>query len=279
MHALSDLFYPLIARPKHTLQYMEIPPNNLLKPYIRCFWGAAYPQQPVQEAGKVKSPTLVIPDGCMDIVVTVNHSSGKISAAFCGINDVPFSSVADNRPALTSTFGIRFYFWAVALFADTSMRETLNTFADIDQYFRDFRTKLADVLLEKQTITGRIAVAENYLLHRLKNSRPANPNVLNALYLILKNKGLVCVPDLCTTLAVSPRQLERLFADFTGASPKKIAGIVRFQMIWQDMLCGRSRNFNDLAYRYQFADQSHFINSFKKFAGQAPLAALQYAQS
>ncbi|VBB08191.1 Hypothetical protein LUCI_3459 [Lucifera butyrica] len=279
MHALSDLFYPLIARPKHTLQYMEIPPSNLLRPYIRCFWGSACPQPPFPEAEKAESPTLVIPDACMDIIVTINHSSGKINAAFCGINDVPFSAAADNRTALTSTFAIRFYFWAVALFADTGMKEALNTFTDVDHYFRDFREKLTGALLERQTITGRAAAAENYLLHRLKNSHPANPNVLNAFHLILKSKGLVCVPDLCATLAVSPRQLERLFAEFTGASPKKIADIIRFQMIWQDMLCARSRNFSDLAYRYQFSDQSHFINNFKKFAGQTPLTALQYARS
>ncbi|WP_340148016.1 helix-turn-helix domain-containing protein [Dendrosporobacter quercicolus] len=258
---------------------MEIPPNKLLRPYIRCFWGSVFPPSPSGEAENRKPSTLVIPDACMDIVVTVNHSSGRISAAFCGINDAPFFASADNQATLTSTFGIRFYCWAVALFADTSMKEALNAFGDVEQYFRDFSEKLAAALLESPTITGRIAAAENYLLHRLQGSRPVKPNVLNALHLIIKSRGLISVPDLCASLAVSQRQLERLFAEVTGASPKKTADIVRFQMIWQDMICGRSCNFSDLAYRYQFSDQAHFINSFKKFAGQPPLAALQYARS
>lgn len=280
MHTLSDLFYPLIAKPKHTLQYREVVPSKWLKPYIRCFWGSDRPLPPFRKAGgKAEAPTLVIPDACMDIVVTINHSSGKTRTVFCGINDAPFFAAADTQTALTSTFGIRFYFWAAALFADINMKEALNTFTEVEQYFYDFHEKLTGPLLERQTLTDRVAVAESYLLHRLQSSRPLKPDTLNALHLILKSKGLISMPDLCASLVISPRQLERLFAEATGASPKKTADIVRFQMIWRDMLCGRSRNFSDLVYQYRFSDQPHFINSFKKFAGQAPLAALQYARS
>lgn len=274
MQALSDLFYPIIARPRHTSDYREIPPDDRLKPYIRCFWGT-----PPAAAKKPQAPTLVIPDGCMDIVVTINHSTGKLNAIFCGINDAPFWADTADPTDLTSTFGIRFYFWAAAVFTDTGMRGAMNLFADVDQYFGDFRAKMTETLLARPALSDRIAAAEAYLLQRLQHPRPVSPTALNALYSIIKSRGLIAVPDLCTTLTVKPRQLERLFADCTGASPKKIADIVRFQMIWQDMLYGRSHSFSDLAYRYRFADQAHFINSFKKFAGHAPLAALQYARS
>lgn len=251
----------------------------MLKPYIRCFWGSFHPLLPSGKNKQRSHSTIIIPDGCMDIVVDINHISNTLSAAFCGINDAPFHTVVTTKAATTSTFGIRFYFWAVPLFADTTMRDALNTFIDVDNYFYDFRKKLTDILLAKPSIMGRIAAMENYLLSCLQASRPMNPNILNALYYILKTKGLISIPALCAKITISQRHLERLFTEFIGASPKKISDIVRFQMIWQDMYYSRNRNFGDLAYHYQFADQSHFINNFKKYAGRTPLEALQYAES
>ena len=279
MHTLSNLFNPIIAKPKNTLQYVEIPPSNLLKPYIRCFWGSFPPLLPSGKNEQRSYSTLIIPDGCMDIVVDINHISNKLSAAFCGINDAPFHTAVTTKATTTSTFGIRFYFWAVPLFADTTMRDALNAFIDVDNYFYDFRKKLADILLARPSILDQIAAAEEYLLSCLQTSRPMDPNILNALYYILKTKGLISIPALCTKIIISQRHLERLFTEFIGASPKKISDIVRFQMIWQDMYYSHSRNFCDLAYHYQFAHQSHFINSFKKYAGRTPVEALQYAES
>jgi AraC-like DNA-binding protein len=279
MHTLSNLFNPIIAKPKNTPHYVEIPPSNLLKPYIRCFWGSLHP---ILTSGKDENQshsTIIIPDACMDIVVDINHSSNKISASFCGINDTPFHTTVTNKATISSTFGIRFYFWAVPLFADTNMREALNAFVTVDNYFYDFRKNLQDVLLERTSVIDLIAATEKYLLKRLQVSRPLDPTILNALYFILKTKGLIPIPALCTNINISQRHLERLFADFVGASPKKISDIVRFQMLWQDMYYSHRRNFCDLAYHYQFTHQSHFINSFKKYAGRTPLEALRYAKS
>lgn len=278
MDTLANLFNPIIAKPINTRQYIEIPPNNLLKPYIRCFWGS---YRPILTAGKDEHQphsSLIIPDACMDIVVDINHRSNQVNAIFCGINDAPFPTVTNKAPA-SSTFGIRFYFWAVSLFADTNMRESLNALVNVDNYFNDFRKKLADVLLTKISISDRIAAAEKYLLARLQTSRPPDPNILNAWYYILKTKGLIPIPVLGANINISQRHLERLFAEYIGVSPKKIADIVRFQMIWRDLYYSRRRNFCDLAYHYQFAHQSHFINNFKKYAGRTPLEALQYAKS
>lgn len=278
MHTLSNLFSPIIAKPKNTPQYVEIPPNALLTPYIRCFWGTLHPNLTFEKDETLPHSTIVIPDACMDIVVNINHSSNKLCANFCGINDTPFHTAVTNKAMITSTFGIRFYFWSVVLFADTNMSKTLNAFVSVDSYFYDFRKKLESILLDKTSIIDRIAAAEKYLLNRLQTSRPMDPNILNALYFILKTKGLIPIPTLCTRINISQRHLERLFAEFIGASPKKISDIIRFQMIWQDMYYSRRENFCELAYHYQFAHQSHFINSFKKFAGRTPLEALRYAK-
>jgi AraC-type DNA-binding domain-containing proteins len=279
MYNLSNLFNPIIAKPRNTLQYIEIPPSTWLKPYIRCFWGSLRPLPTSGKSEYQSHPKIIIPDACMDIVIDINHNVNKVTATFCGINDTYFHSVIPKKADITSSFGIRFYFWAVPLFADTNMKAALNAFINVEAYFHDFRKKLENVLLEKTTITDRIAVAEKYLLNRLQASRPLDPNILNAAYAILKSKGLTSIPALCTSVNISQRHLERLFAEFIGISPKKLTDIIRFQMLWQDMYYSCNHNFCDLAYDYQFSHQSHLVNSFKKYAGRTPLEALRYAKS
>jgi AraC-like DNA-binding protein len=85
--------------------------------------------------------------------------------------------------------------------------------------------------------------------------------------------------ELSRKTTISPRQLQRLFLEFVGVSPKKITDLVRFQNIWQAMYYSRTQDFGDIVYRYQYTDQSHFNNDFKKYAGRTPTEALKYAKA
>lgn len=279
MYNLAKLFRPIIAKPQNTLEYVEIPPCDLLKPYINCFWGSPQPVLKSKREDFIPRSTIIIPDTCMDVIVDIEHTINKINVIFCGINDTPFSVTAVNKTAITSTFAIRFHFWAVHLFADSDMKEALNAFVAIDEYFNDFKKKLKVMLIKKATITERISVTEKYLIKRLHAPRRTNSDVLNAVYFILKSKGLISVPELCARVNISQRQLERLFVEFIGISPKKITDLIRFQNVWQAMYYTHKQDFAAIAYHYNFSDQSHFTNNFKKFAGRTPLEALQYAKS
>jgi AraC-like DNA-binding protein len=103
---------------------------------------------------------------------------------------------------------------------------------------------------------------------------------MNAIHTILQAKGVVTASDLEISTGLSSRQLERVFREYTGLSPKKTADLVRFQNVWLN-LCRPSpqiRNIQDLVYAFGYSHQSHFNNSFKKFAGRTPLEALAYAR-
>ena len=279
MYKLVNLFRPIIAKPQNTTAYVEISPCNLLKPYIKCYWGSPQPLLKFRKEFSMPRSTIIIPDTCMDIIVNIDYHSNKISSVFCGINDAPFCVFDVNKTTLISTFAIRFNFWAVHLFSDIGMKESLNAFVDINEYFNDFKRKLESMLIEKTIIEERVFEVEKYLIKRLFTNYHINNNVMNAIYFILNSKGLISVSELSNKTNISPRQLQRLILEFVGVSPKKITDLVRFQNIWQVMYYSHKQDFGDIVYHYKYADQSHFNNDFKKYAGRTPTEALKYAKT
>lgn len=279
MYNLVNQFKPIIAKPKNTMEYVEIPPCPLLKPYIRCFWGSPQPVLKFRKESFKPRSTIIIPDTCMDIIFNIDYYSNKISSTFCGINDAPFRIFDINKTTCISIFAIRFNFWSVYLFSDIGMKESLNTLIDINEYFYDFKSKLENLLIEKTTMERKIVEVEKYLIKRLIETKQLNNNIMNASYFILNAKGLISASEICTKVNISQRQLQRLFLEFIGVSPKKLTDLVRFQNIWKEMYDSPNQNFADIAYRYHYTDQSHFNNDFKKYAGRTPNEALIYAKS
>ncbi|MEK4261339.1 hypothetical protein BSK59_23805 [Paenibacillus odorifer] len=271
MFNLSPLYFPITAKPNHTSEFL---PSHALQPFIRCFWGSV----DVESIQQPETET-IIPDTCMDIIWDLDRVSGNTNTFFSGINDTPFEVSSDRKPGGSTTFGIRFHFWAVHFFADDHLRNVLNAHVDVEQYFGTFKKELGHLLEKVNSMDERIAAAEAYLLRRLERRGRTNDRMMNAVYTMVKQKGIVTAEDLETSSNLSRRQLERLFQEYIGVSPKKTADLVRFQNVWREMchLPGQTKNMQDLIFAYGYSHQSHFINNFKKYAGRTPLEALVYA--
>lgn len=283
MFNLSPLYFPITANPAQVTEYQ---PSEPLQPFIRCFWGFEISHNPSEETHLVAEESFldipkmetIIPDTCMDIIWRLDGSTGTTNTFFSGINDAPFE-VPDASERTISCFGIRFHFWAVHYFADDHLRNVLNAHVDVEQYFTSFKSELAPLLEQARSMKERITVAEAFLFRLLERKGRTNDRMMNAIYTLVKQKGLITAEELEASANLSSRQLERLFQEYIGVSPKKTADLVRFQNVWREMyqLSGRSKNIQDLIFEYRFSHQSHFINNFKKYAGRTPLDALAYA--
>lgn len=266
MYDLSRLFSPVTVSPVDRANYIEIPPTDILKPYVRCFWG----YHTLENASYTHF--IVIPDMCADVIFEFDHRTNKFSDVFCGVNDAPFFN--SGFQAYRSVFAVRFYFWAANLFADQSLKYTLNAFTDPLVYFNDLKIAFEKIMLQRAAIRERIPLAENYLVSRLNKIKKMNNELMNAVYYILKLRGVTCVSDICNSAGVSERQLERIFTENTGVPPKKAVDLVRFQNVLRDMLHGE-HDIMDIVYRYGFTDQPHLINNFKRYSGGPPGKALE----
>lgn len=256
---LDSIFTTITSNPYRDGNYIEIEPCDALKPYIRCFWGSKHNR--VNSTGGNFNQALVIPDVCMDILITANTETNRLNSNFCGINNTPFVSVESDN----FCFGIRFYAWSVVLFSDESMNGILNVFSDVEAYFSGFSKELNEKILFADSIFERIAIAEKYLLSKLNINRE-NCDIMNSLYWIIKHNGNASVNDLSDFCFVSKRQLERKFHENTGVSPKQMINLIRYQMLWQDCVKDDFNILNSVE-KFGYCDQSHLLKDFKKYHG------------
>ncbi|WP_234124010.1 helix-turn-helix domain-containing protein [Clostridium hydrogenum] len=275
MFALSDIYEPITAEPFiNNEAYIEIKPCEELKPYIRCFWGTIKPH--ARNTNFQMKSGLVTPDTCMDIIFDIDINNNKLDDLFCGINDTSFVTKGQRESSTTSCFAIRFYFWAVPLFSDETMNNALNAFTETGAYFKNIRRDFENILIEASSIQDRIAKAEQYFLKKLNLNRQNN-NVMNAVYKIMKSRGTSSILEISEFGAVSKRQLERLFLEYVGVSPKKLSGLIRYQYLWQDILKDKNGDMQDFVCKYGYTDQAHLLKDFKKYHTMTPSEAIKLA--
>lgn len=254
--------------------YREFEPRRPeLRPYIRCFWEAA-DDESGEKDGK---PRLITPDTCADILFLIDHEAGRVEEWFCGVNDRPFfSRVAGRRQV--SLFAIRFYAWSAVLFADDSLRGTRNGFFQAGQHFYRLCRKLSPRLLAAPSLPKRICVAEECLLD-LCDPEHGSPIVQNAVFMILRSRGALSIDSLAGESFISRRQLERLFEEQLGLSPKRLASLIRYQCLWREILTAREFCVQDAVCRFGYADQPHLLRDFKRFHSMSIAQARRYAVS
>jgi AraC-like DNA-binding protein len=103
-----------------------------------------------------------------------------------------------------------------------------------------------------------------------KNSFQPDKSVMLAINLILQSKGQISITDVTSRLFVTERTLERRFAKEIGVSPKMLCKIIQFQRSLNQLSESEDAKMMDIVYENGFTDQSHFIRTFKKYAGLTP---------
>lgn len=256
-------YYPITATPfKKNNSYRELTPCKALQPYIRCYWGTEKPL--IREEGDPLSK-LVIPDTCADIIYNIDESANTVSGGFCGVNDCSFYTSEKEKAGHTvATFSIRFYAWSVYVFAGDSLRDTLNGYFRADFLFEWLDRMIRPKLLELRTLEEKAAFAEELLLKRLSD-RKENRIVDSTVSCILDNRGSLEVSDLAKEFFISTRQLERLFHEYIGITPKKLSNLIRYQFLWRDIACEPDFDLLNAVHKYGYTDQSHLLREFRKY--------------
>lgn len=273
---LHKIYNPITATPfKCTEDYREFEPCEALRPYIRCFWG--FEKTLTQEKCPAGLSGIVTPDTCMDIVFSVDFTNNKIGSLFCGIDDRTFISHDDNKEKKRSfLFAIRFYAWGTSLFAEESMRNTKNAFFDAGYHFSKIKKELEEHLFDVPDIYQLIPIAERILLKHI-HEKHKNEIVFHSVSKILERRGNCLMADLKREVFIGSRQLERLFLEYIGISPKSLAAMIRYQYIWNEFLYNKSFDMMDAVYRYGYSDQSHLCHDFKKYHSMSMSEAKAYA--
>ena len=118
--------------------------------------------------------------------------------------------------------------------------------------------------------TDAIAVIESFL----RSFRPAfTPSMELAGRItarIAEDRSIVKVEQIVDAFATDARQLQRLFREYVGVTPKWVIQRYRLIEAAERLAAGPDIGFADLALDLGYADQAHFIRDFRKIVGRPP---------
>ena len=73
------------------------------------------------------------------------------------------------------------------------------------------------------------------------------------------------ISNLAKESFVSIRQLERLFHEYVGITPKKMSNLIRYQFLWRNILYEPDFNVLSAVHKFGYTDQSHLLREFKRY--------------
>ena len=114
-----------------------------------------------------------------------------------------------------------------------------------------------------------VEIIETFLLKKLHPLHDKSP-IDAVLYKIIATGGLMTMDNIKAQSGVSVRQLERLFQQRTGMSPKFFVRLTRFAKAWILKENNPQLRWTSIAYTCGYYDQMHLIRDFKEFAGVSP---------
>ncbi len=121
------------------------------------------------------------------------------------------------------------------------------------------------------TATSRmIEVLDNFLIQQLNENKRESEIIRYATDQIMMNSNTEILSDVVTSLSLNERTFQRMFKKYVGVTPNQYRRICQFQLSFAQVRSQEFQTLTDVAYDNGFADQSHFIRSFREFTETTP---------
>jgi len=250
--------------------YKEFPPPPALADCVLSLWEMRIPALP--GVARVR----ILPNACVDIVLYASEPSrGEGPAAIVAPPHRSYVVGSTLRSFIVRSVGWRHILGAslrpegvqpLLGIPAAVLGESVAFLGDIIGADAD---RLEDRVLSGAPghALGRLAEA---LLERRRGAAPPDATAHRAVGLVHAARGRKRIDALVSELNVSPRKLERNFLSHVGVSPKMFSRLVRFDRAVRDLAARGSRPWPQFALEHGYADQAHFINEFREFAGVTP---------
>ena len=257
------------------LRYLELTPCSALARYVKCFWVM---ESPLAASG---SPERIVPDGCPEMIVhyadrfTEDDFAGRPTLQPRAIVAGQLTGPLVLRPTGSSgMFAARFHPGGITPFLDAAMHELADRRVPLEAVCGREADGLTSRICEARSDRARQAAFEEFLLARLAIKR-RSAGVLpveRCLAAIADRGGQISVRELASLADCGERQLQRLFRESVGVSPKLLCGIIRFRAVFDALQ--KNPVWSSAALDCGYFDQPHLIHDFQRFAGQSPAAYL-----
>lgn len=131
-------------------------------------------------------------------------------------------------------------------------------------------TELQERLLNTETIEQMIKLLDNYIFTLITKVKSDYLLIRTATELIIQDYSNKTLREVQDKLHITERTFQRLFADQIGLTPVKYRRVVQFDKAFQQLNRNDFNSLTDIALINDYADQSHFIRTFKEFTNMKP---------
>jgi AraC-like DNA-binding protein len=231
------------------MAYRELPPPPPLGRHVSCLWTRKGPGN------------RVLPDGCVDIVWT------GLALIVAG---PATRALVPSVPASATKLGLRFRTGAAAQALGVPAADLRDRSVPLEEIWGRVGRELSERAAEAGGADERLRLLSSWVAARLADAPAPDPLVRAAVRELAHPRTRVAA--LCSSLAISERQLRRRIDEAVGYSPRTLARILRLQRF----LMLAERDGDDLARLAAdagYADQSHLTRECSDLGG-LPAGAL-----
>ena len=161
-------------------------------------------------------------------------------------------------------FGVKFHPWAAKQIWKFDLDEVTDHCIALPELGDPALCFLEEQIHEAKGIFEKIKIVEAYIL---KNNPPIKQaSLAPVIQEIIRNP----LSFSTSIFPIKKRRLEQRFKSEIGISPKLFQRTIRINKIIERLIQQPGIQLTQLAYEFNFYDQSHFIADFKQFTGCSP---------
>lgn len=199
----------------------------------------------------------------------------KYEAGFERISEIKLfnSSIPDDFWILNSTSTILTYFFKPFVLTSlfhVAAKELNKNPIDLCNWSPHMYNALNTQMIYADTISSKLEVFDNLLIQQHIKNKATFDIVQYATDAILSNPSNDILAEILTELNLNERTFQRMFKKYVGVTATQYRRICQFQGSFDQLRSKQFGKISDVAFDNGFADQSHFIRSFKEFTRTTP---------
>lgn len=170
----------------------------------------------------------------------------------------------------SSIFGIRFFPGGARDFFPTGIHTLSDRATPIEELWGSKGVELVSESAAAVGITELAAIAERFLLEQMREPGVNLDIVRRCVQALERSHGDLSLDELQKLSGITERQLERLFKEYVGTSPKRLARTLRFNYLIKAVRNLDGVDWHELTVILNYCDQPHLIREFREFVGMSP---------
>jgi AraC-like DNA-binding protein len=255
------------------LEFFATPPSARLAPFIEIIWAVRGATDYICEA--------VPPNGCIELMINFGPTQKVLAYGEQRVHEdfkhfwlagLQERSLTIASPHGCDHMGVRFKPGGAHAFFELPMHDVSNAVIELDLLIgATAAAELHERLSLATSHAQRCGLVEQWLLTRRYSVHPYYATTRKAVDLLHSSGFRLSVSELCQRMGLSNRHLIEQFRRIVGVTPKSLSRIARFHSVVRAIRNDHDPDWAGLAYRFNFADQSHLVREFKHYAGVTPM--------